>query len=233
MVGSEWLQSQGVFLSSQLLEGLLLGTGFTGALTLAWWVQWLRRRWWPGPSIKVYFSPKGGCADAIVAELNKARKEILVMAYSFTFDPIVNALIQAHKRGVTVKLLLDKCNEVDAFTDMPRCLGHGMNVRIDAPHAISHNKVMIVDRKVVITGSFNFTRQAETENAENVLVIQHHPALVLRYFHNFLSHLDHSRPPQPKDGAGAGDRGIRPDGTIPEKPKPGTLPNSSRSNKAA
>src|ERR1700731_1481554 len=79
---------------------LLLATGFTGGLTF---VFLLRRahRWLVTPfSVSVHHSPKGGCTDAIVAELKKARREILVQAYSFTSKPIAQALLDAKTRGV-------------------------------------------------------------------------------------------------------------------------------------
>ena len=55
-------------------------------------------------SIRVYFSPNSGCTDAILCELNRAKSEILLQAYSFTSQPIAQALIQAHKRGVKMKI---------------------------------------------------------------------------------------------------------------------------------
>ena len=58
--------------------------------------------------VKVYFSPKGGCTEAIVSAINQAGTEILVQAYSFTSAPIAKALVDAHKRGVKVQAILDK-----------------------------------------------------------------------------------------------------------------------------
>ena len=54
--------------------------------------------------VKVYFSPKGGCTEAIISEINQAKTEILVQAYSFTSAPIAKALVNAHKRGVKVQV---------------------------------------------------------------------------------------------------------------------------------
>jgi phosphatidylserine/phosphatidylglycerophosphate/cardiolipin synthase-like enzyme len=56
---------------------------------------------------EVYFSPKGGVTDVVVAELGKARSTVLVQAYSFTSAPIAKALVDAHKRGVKVRVILD------------------------------------------------------------------------------------------------------------------------------
>jgi phosphatidylserine/phosphatidylglycerophosphate/cardiolipin synthase-like enzyme len=57
------------------------------------------------PPIEVYFSPKGGCTEAVVKEINAAQKMILVQAYSFTSVPIAKALVDAHKRGVQIKVI--------------------------------------------------------------------------------------------------------------------------------
>ncbi len=65
-------------------------------------------------------------------------------------------------------------------------------MRIDAKHAIAHNKIMILDGQTVITGRFNFTKAAETENAENLLVIRDHPKLVERYLANVREHQAHA-----------------------------------------
>lgn len=56
------------------------------------------------PPIQVYFSPKGGCTEAVVKELDAAKETVLVQAYSFTSAPIANALLAAHKRGVKVEV---------------------------------------------------------------------------------------------------------------------------------
>lgn len=59
-------------------------------------------------SLSVYFSPKGGCTEAVVNELDHAQKSIRVQAYSFTSAPVAKALVDAKKRGVDIKILLDK-----------------------------------------------------------------------------------------------------------------------------
>ena len=58
--------------------------------------------------MEVYFSPHGGCTDAIVKQLDAARETVLVQAYTFTSAPIAKALMEAHKRGVKVQVILDK-----------------------------------------------------------------------------------------------------------------------------
>jgi phosphatidylserine/phosphatidylglycerophosphate/cardiolipin synthase-like enzyme len=175
-----------------------IGTGFTGALTLVFLVRAALRRLGMMPLIHAHFSPKGGCQEAVVHELKKARREILVQAYSFTADPLTYALVDAKKRGVHVEILLDKSNEVERYSDLHIFLDQGLHPLIDANHAIAHNKVMIIDQKVLVTGSYNFTNQAEAENAENLLILTGHPELVALYRQNFLTHKGHSKPAQLK-----------------------------------
>src|SRR5262249_45629818 len=149
------------------------------------------------------FSPKGGCTDAVVRELQQARHEIKVLAYSFSSKPIAQSLIDAHKRGVRVEVLLDRSNEQEEYSDLHLFTQNGVAVHVDAHHAIAHNKVMLIDGKTIITGSFNFTHQAEAENAENLLVIKGHPELLEAYRQDFLAHKAHSQAPQTKTMAAA------------------------------
>ena len=174
---------------------LLLATGFTGALTLVFLVRALYRKVATPPSVSALFSPKGGCTDAVVRELKAARREVLVQAYSFSSKAISQALVDAKLRGLKVEVLLDRSNEGETYSDLPFLTEQGLTPLIDAQHAIAHNKVMIIDGRTVITGSFNFTHQAEVENAENLLVIKGHPELAHAYRANFEAHKGHCQPP--------------------------------------
>jgi phosphatidylserine/phosphatidylglycerophosphate/cardiolipin synthase-like enzyme len=184
---------------------LLLATGFTGGLTLVFVLRWLARYFHRVLSVTTHFSPKGGCTDAVVREIKHARREILMQAYSFTSKPIAQALIDAKSRGVHVDILLDKSNEQETYTELGHLLHEGLAPHIDAQHAIAHNKIMIIDRRTLITGSFNFTNQAEIENAENLVIIKGHPELLQQYFRQFSIHKSHCQAPKPQ-AASAGHR---------------------------
>jgi phosphatidylserine/phosphatidylglycerophosphate/cardiolipin synthase-like enzyme len=140
---------------------------------------------------EVYFSPHGGCTDATIRELNKAKSTILIQAYPFTSAPIAKALLDAHKRGVKVEVILDKSQRTQQYSSATFFFNAGIPVKIDAQHAIAHNKVMIIDGETVITGSFNFTKAAEENNAENLLII-HDKKLAERYTKNWQEHERHS-----------------------------------------
>jgi len=62
------------------------------------------------PAWSVYFSPQGGCTEAIIKELDKAKTSIFVQAYIFTSAPIAKSLLNAHKRKIEVEIILDKIN---------------------------------------------------------------------------------------------------------------------------
>jgi hypothetical protein len=142
----------------------------------------------------VYFSPGGGATDAVVREVNAAKQQILVQAYSFTSAPIAKALVDAHKRGVTILTVLDKSNETEKYSAATFLVNAGIQTLIDDQHAIAHNKVMVIDSATILTGSFNFTKAAEEKNAENLLVIKDAPELVKAYEANIRAHAGHSHP---------------------------------------
>ena len=178
-----------------MLEWMLIGVGFTGALTLVFAARGLGRRLGLVASFGTYFSPKGGCTDAIVKMVESSRREILMQAYSFSCPTIAAALVKARARGVKVQILLDRANEKETYSELGALEQQGLEVLIDAHHAIAHNKIIVIDRHTVITGSFNFTRQAELENAENLLIIQGHPDIVKAYLQNFEKHREHAQAP--------------------------------------
>lgn len=185
------------------MDWLLIATGFAGAWTLLYLLRTAYHTVYTPPSLEAHFSPKGGCTDAIVHEIQHARREVLVLAYSFTSKAIAQALVDAKLRGVHVDLVLDFSNEHEVYSDLHFFLEQGLAPVIDPHHAIAHNKVMIIDNRTLLTGSFNFTQHAENDNAENLLVIKGHPELVRAYKENFQTHKAHARPPEVKVAAGS------------------------------
>ena len=145
----------------------------------------------PLPATHVYFSPKGGCTKAITDAIGQAKQSILVQAYSFTSYPIAEALIDVQKRGAKVEAIFDKGQLHEKKTKLGLLVKGGVSTYLDGAHAIAHNKVMIIDGKTVITGSFNFTNAAEEHNAENLLILDD-AALAAEYTSNWQMHKKHS-----------------------------------------
>ncbi len=181
-----------------MMMWILIATGFTGAFTLLFLLRLPHRLWGKNPAHTVHFSPKGGCAEAVVKEIQQAKHEILVQGYSFTSKTIAQALVEAKLRGVHVDIILDHSQEKDSYSDLHFFMQQGLAPHIDATHPIAHNKIMVIDGRTVLTGSFNFTQQADEHNAENLLVLQNYADLVGVYRKNFLAHKEHSRDPEVK-----------------------------------
>lgn len=148
--------------------------------------------------VEVYFSPRGGAQDAIIRAIDAATQSIRIQAYSYTSAPIGEALLRAHKRGVKITALLDDSNQTARYTGATFLQNAGIAVSVDAKHQIAHSKIIILDsgspQATVITGSFNFSKAAEENNAENLLVIREAPELVKAYDANFDAHQAHSTP---------------------------------------
>jgi len=125
-------------------------------------------------SIQPCFSPEGHCTDRIVSAIENANTSILVMSYSFTSAPIASALATAHVRGVDVKILVDRSQLKGKYTQIPYLSQSKIPILVDSVEGIAHNKTMIIDDRVVLTGSFNWTKAAESRNAENILLINNH-----------------------------------------------------------
>ncbi len=152
--------------------------------------------------VQVFFSPKGGATQAVVDALDHATNSILVQAYSFTSAPIARSLVDARRRGVKVAVILDDSQRTEKYSEADFLAHNHIRTLIDGAHAIAHNKIIIIDGYVVVTGSFNFTRAAEEHNAENLLVIND-PVLAQRYEANWRAHEQHSEP-YVRAGAAAG-----------------------------
>jgi phosphatidylserine/phosphatidylglycerophosphate/cardiolipin synthase-like enzyme len=123
---------------------------------------------------QVCFTPNTNCTAKIVGAIKEAKRSILVQAYSFTSRPIIEALVSAKYKGIDVKILLDKSliiNGNQYYSPIPYFQERNIWIRIDYLPIVAHNKVIIIDDSTVITGSFNFTRAAQMDNAENVLMI--------------------------------------------------------------
>lgn len=175
----------------KIIAGILLVSAIILLVMAAWAPSRAAELMLRSAPAKVLFSPKGGCTRTITAEINQARTEILIQAYSFTSAPIAEALLKAHKRGVRVEAVLDKSQRRERYTSATFLSNAGIPTFIDDRHAIAHNKVIIIDGGIVITGSFNFTKAAEEKNAENLLIIRSEE-LARLYRDNWILHRNHS-----------------------------------------
>lgn len=130
------------------------------------------------------FTPNQKCQFHIIDHINDAKKSIRIQAYSFTDKAIANALVEAHMRGVDVKIILNKDNVKSLRSVKDIVINAGILVKFDYPKGIAHNKVMIIDEENLITGSYNFSENAYKNNTENLLILVD-PILCKSYLNNW------------------------------------------------
>jgi phosphatidylserine/phosphatidylglycerophosphate/cardiolipin synthase-like enzyme len=125
--------------------------------------------------VSVCFVPGEPCGAEIVDAIAAARREVRVQAYGFSAPPILEALAAARARGVDVAVILDRSDERRLCDRASELLAAGVKVWIDRLPGIAHNKIIVIDRRIVIGGSYNYTASAERRNAENVTFIESAP----------------------------------------------------------
>ena len=158
--------------------------------TVSWW-QSVQAEPQPAEILAIYFTPPAGGASGLIKQIDGAKKSIKVMAYGFTATNLAEALVRAKRRGVDVGLIQDEKSAQNNRETLPILLAAGIDVRSDGKHAIQHNKVMLIDDDIVITGSYNFTKSAESRNAENIMIVRSSYA-AKRYADNWKLHWEHS-----------------------------------------
>ncbi len=125
-----------------------------------------------GTPLDIYFSPDDHVANSLLDLISNAQESIYFMAYSFTSDELGQAIRERAQNGVTVAGVMDADQvasnvgtEYDAFNQA------GLDVHKDGNPGLMHHKVIIIDKQIVVFGSYNFTSSAETRNDENVIVV--------------------------------------------------------------
>jgi phospholipase D len=136
--------------------------------------------------IDLCFTPPSNCASLITDVIDRAKKTIYMQAYGLTHPEIINSLIKAKERGVEVRVLLDRSNLTQKYSKVRELKEVGIEVGIDMVPGIAHNKIIIADNYITVTGSFNFTVSAAKRNVENVLIIRD-SNIARRYLKNWLA----------------------------------------------
>ncbi|MCS7083090.1 MAG: phospholipase D-like domain-containing protein [Bacteroidetes bacterium] len=137
-----------------------------------------------GARVETYFSPRGGAERAIERRLAAAQERILLMAFAFTANGQARWLIAKHRAGLQVRGIFETRNVEAAGADFERLRREGLDVLKDGNPYVMHHKVYVIDGRIVITGSYNFTANAERANEENLLIIED-PELARYYEEEF------------------------------------------------
>jgi phosphatidylserine/phosphatidylglycerophosphate/cardiolipin synthase-like enzyme len=141
--------------------------------------------------VQTCFSPQGKCSAHILREIEAAKQELLVAVYAFTSDDLASALVKAKKRGVVVQVVVDREfdrtneNSKGRFFDVEkipvRRVSGAAGKAGDKDTGLMHQKFAVVDRRVVFTGSYNWTQSADIRNDENLLMFRDASPLAEEY----------------------------------------------------
>lgn len=141
-----------------------------------------------GTPLSIYYCPFHHCEERVLEAIKQAKHSIQVLAFSFTSQPIAEALVNASTQGVQVRVIFEK-TRIASYSQHDYLLKHNISVFKDGNAYTMHEKLFIIDNTTIIAGSYNPTKAATTRNDENLLVIQS-PLLVnqsLREFERILT----------------------------------------------
>jgi cardiolipin hydrolase len=133
---------------------------------------------------RAYFSPGTSCVDKIIASLNTVKEYLDICVFTISDDVISKAIIDAHQRGVKIRIITDDDKASDKGSDIAEFVTHSIHVKTDDGPSHMHHKFAIFDRQVLLNGSFNWTRSASRNNNENI-VVDASPHLVTSFQETF------------------------------------------------
>ena len=142
---------------------------------------------------QAYFSPGEACLKAVLGQLERSRKTADICVFTITDDRIARAILDAHSRGIQVRIITDNDKQYDGGSDVGRLRGAGIALKVDETEHHMHHKFAVLDGATLLNGSYNWTRSAGAFNDEN-LVVTSEPKLVqafLRQFNALWDRLGH------------------------------------------
>ena len=138
----------------------------------------------PPPLAEVHFSPGDACRLRIQQLLGEARRQIDICVFTITDDRISAAILDAHRRGINTRIITDNEKSLDRGSDIERLQEAGVKLAFDKTSDHMHHKFALFDQRIVISGSYNWTRSAANHNEENIIV-SNDEALVMPFRERF------------------------------------------------
>jgi phosphatidylserine/phosphatidylglycerophosphate/cardiolipin synthase-like enzyme len=135
---------------------------------------------------EVYFSLYNNPQKEFINNINRAQASINIAMYIFTDKEIALPLIKAQERGVKVRLYLDKDQVEYQYSQSRFLVQKGIKTRISSNKYIMHQKFAIIDNRILLTGSYNWTFSANNRNDENLMVIDD-PEIIEIFQNQFLN----------------------------------------------
>lgn len=130
------------------------------------------------------FSPGDACRDLIITQLRQASKRVDICVFTISDNQLRDVIAEVHKRGTRVRIITDNDKLHDKGSDIEWLAQKGLPIRIDATDYHMHHKFAIIDKKYLLTGSYNWTRSAAEYNHENIL-LSDEPGAVKDYSKEF------------------------------------------------
>ena len=119
---------------------------------------------------KIYFSPGTDCLNAIIDAMRNTKRTARICVFTISDNRIVDAIRDMQLNGVAIEVISDNDKQFDRGNDIRYIAELGIDVKLDTTSAHMHHKFAIFDDELTLTGSYNWTRSAETRNFENLLV---------------------------------------------------------------
>jgi phosphatidylserine/phosphatidylglycerophosphate/cardiolipin synthase-like enzyme len=145
-----------------------------------------------GPTITCAFSPRGQVLTHTVKLIDDTKTSLDVATYSINSAQITAALLAAHRRKVTLRIIVNPGQEAAPSSTAAKLRKAGIAVRTDDRHGLFHHKYLISDNTITITGSANHSKAAQEDNAENIVTITH-AATAATFTADFDAHWAHAR----------------------------------------
>ncbi len=133
---------------------------------------------------RCYFSPGDDCENAIVSSIRNAKYSVKICVFTISENVITREIIAAKKKGVSVTIITDNDKLNDKGSDIRWLADEGVKIRIDQSSSHMHHKFCVVDKEILLTGSYNWTKSAADRNQENLLVTED-PKMVKAYLNEF------------------------------------------------
>ena len=135
--------------------------------------------------ISVFFTPSKKCEMSIIHRIDNAKKSIDIAVYAINNKSIVDAIKEAHNRGIKIRILTDKLQASNKKSRVYDLYKYGIKIRINSKYKIEHNKFAIFDYNNVVTGSYNWTESASDKNSENCLFVNRDKKIIKEYINRF------------------------------------------------
>lgn len=133
--------------------------------------------------VESHFNPGEACTQRVLSLLGQTRRKADLCVFTITDDRITQAILEAHKRGIAVRIISDDEKSQDLGSDMDELARQGVPVRLDDLPAHMHHKFALFDDSLLATGSYNWTRGA-SYNMENLIVLND-PRLIASFQREF------------------------------------------------